>query len=233
MADTAVGDRAPISRPTTSERVAVEVRRRIWTGEYASGRRLHQDELAAALGVSRIPVREALIALAHEGTVRMEPHRGAFVTPVDEASVRDHYELFAHLDGFALTKAIERADTTRRRELAAAMTAAADTADVDELHRLVIGARDRIHELGGSPRFDAVAAGLRGIVPGNFFAEVPGAATVARTRLPEVGVALAAGDATGATAAYRTMLHEQAELVVATLRDRGVLVDGDCGEDDR
>lgn len=226
MADAAVGDAAPISRPTTSEQVAVEVRRRIWTGDYPSGSRVHQDELAAALGVSRIPVREALIALAHEGTVRMEPHRGAFVTPVDEASVRDHYELFAHLDGFALTKTIERADESSRLELAADMAKAADTADVDELHRLVTGARDRIHELGGSPRFDAVAAGLRGLVPGNFFAEVPGAAAIARAWLPRAGAALAAADADGAMSAYRAMLHEHADRVVAVLRDRGVLVDG-------
>lgn len=214
-----------MSRATTSERAASEVRRRIWTGEFASGSRLHQDELAATLGVSRIPVREALITLAHEGTVRMEPHRGAFVTPVDEASVRDHYELFAHLDCFALAKTVERAEEQVRRDLGAEMAHAGTADDVDGLHRIVTRARARIHELGGSPRFDAVAAGLRGLVPGNFFAEVPGAAEIARRWLPQVGTALASGDADGAIHAYREMLHEHADRVVAVLSERSVLVE--------
>jgi DNA-binding GntR family transcriptional regulator len=218
-----MADVAPLVRTTTSDRVADEVRRRIWSGEYVSGSRVHQDELAAALGVSRIPVREALIALAHEGAVRMEPHRGAFVSPLDEPAVRDHFELFAHLDGFALAKAIARTDTTSRRALAEQMASAAHADDLDELHRIVTGARARVHALGGSPRFDAVAAGLRGLVPGNFFAEVPGSADIARDALPRVGAALAAADTDGAVTAYREMLHRHADRVVAVLRERGVL----------
>lgn len=215
----------PLQRMSTSERVAAEVRRRIWSGDYRSGSRLNQDELAAGLGVSRIPVREALIALAHEGAVQMEPHRGAFIAPIDETIVRDHYELFAHLDGFAMAKAIERADPSDRTQLAEEMGRVADTDDVAELHRLVVRNRRRFHALGGSPRFDAVAAGLRGLVPGNFFAEVPGSADAARRWMPTIGSALADGDADGATRAYRAMLQEHADRVVDVLRHRGVLVD--------
>ena len=66
-----MSDVAPIDRSSTSDRVAAEVRRLIWTGELTAGERLNQDELAARFGVSRIPVREALIALAHAGSIHV------------------------------------------------------------------------------------------------------------------------------------------------------------------
>ena len=115
----------PLLRETTSDRVVAEIRRRIWVGELRSGDRLNQDELDLGLGVSRIPIREALIVLAHEGAIRMTPHRGAFVETLDEAAVRDHYELYAHIDGFAMRKMMERVSDSERIELAAAMREAA------------------------------------------------------------------------------------------------------------
>lgn len=223
----------PISRLTTSDRVAAELRRQIWSGDLRSGERLNQDELAAALGVSRIPVREALMALAHQGTVTMTPHRGAFVEPLDEMAVRDHYALFAHLDGFALRRTVDRASADDRRELADAMTAIADIDDLGALHRQVTNSRARFHALGGSPRFAAVARVMNGLVPGNFFVEVEGTAAVARARFPMVAAALRAGDGGGAVAAYEPMLLRQGELVVDTLRSRGLLVERPGEEDFR
>jgi DNA-binding GntR family transcriptional regulator len=218
-----MADVAPIDRPSTSELVAAGVRRRIWAGELASGSRLNQDDLAAAFGVSRIPVREALIALAHEGVVRMEPHRGAFVEPLDGASVRDHYELYALLDGFAIRKLDARVDAATRARLADALRATAAIHDDAELFAHVTATRARIHDLGGSPRFTAVANGLVGLVPGNFFAEVAGTAELARSGLAATGAAIAAGDPDAAAAAYTEMLIAQGELVIELLRARGVL----------
>lgn len=214
---------APIDRPSTSDLVAAEVRRRIWNGVLESGSRLNQDELAVALGVSRIPVREALITLAHEGAVRMEPHRGAFVEPLDEASVRDHYEIYALLDGFAIRKLDARVDAAARAELAATLRATAGIHDHDELFAHVTATRARIHDLGGSPRFTAVANGLVGLVPGNFFAEVAGTADLARSGLARTGDAIAAAAPDDAVAAYAEMLLAQGELVIDVLRTRGVL----------
>lgn len=97
---------APIERPSTSDRVAAEVRRLVWTGELTAGARLNQDDLAQRFGVSRIPVREALIALAHAGVISMTPHRGAFVEPLTAEAVSDLYDLYARIDGFAIAKAV-------------------------------------------------------------------------------------------------------------------------------
>ena len=73
------------------------------------GTRVPQDDIARVLGVSRIPVREALIALEREGWVTIEMHRGAFVNALDEQAARDTYELFGLVYGFAVRRANGRA----------------------------------------------------------------------------------------------------------------------------
>ncbi|MYA75841.1 MAG: GntR family transcriptional regulator [Acidimicrobiaceae bacterium] len=221
-----VNEVVPLERIATSERVAEEVRRLIWTGDLAAGDRLNQDEIAHLFGVSRIPVREALITLAHAGVVTMTLHRGAFVVPLTAEAVRDHYELYALVDGFALGKTVERDGDLDA--LAEDFRSAARSADDEELFTKVIAARRRLHGLGGSPRFDAVAGGLVGLVPGNFFAEVPGTGEVARCRLPLVADALAQRRTDDAVVAYSSMLREQGRLVVRVLAANGALVKDDA-----
>lgn len=213
----------PIERLSTSDRIAEEVRRLVWTGDLAAGARLNQDDLAQRFGVSRIPVREALIALAHAGVISMTPHRGAFVEPLTAEAVTDLYELYARVDGFAVAKAIERGRDLDG--LIADLRSAADAPDSDSLFDRVVSARRRLHTLGGSPRFDAVARGLVGLVPGNFFVEVVGAAGIARRKLSLVADSLEAGLAETATAHYAAMLREQGKLVVDQLRSNDALVE--------
>lgn len=83
---------------TASAAAAEEVRRRILAGTYAAGTQLKQDALAADLGVSRIPVREALVQLEAEGLVRIEPHRGAMVVGIDPAAALELYDIRALIE---------------------------------------------------------------------------------------------------------------------------------------
>ncbi len=80
-------------RLTSGEQAALYIRRLVFDGDLKPGDRVPQDSVAAALGMSRIPVREALIALEREGWVTIETHRGAFVNGFDRQAVRDHYAL--------------------------------------------------------------------------------------------------------------------------------------------
>lgn len=81
----------PAAPPRTSSRRAVydELRRRIITLDLAPGEPLSENELSAALGVSRTPVRESLILLQQEGLVQVFPKVGSFVSRVDPARVSD------------------------------------------------------------------------------------------------------------------------------------------------
>src|SRR3546814_15847359 len=70
---------------TLSERVFDIVREQIVVGELATDMPIRQDALAAELGVSKIPVREALARLEQEGLLISHPHRGYLVRPMSAA----------------------------------------------------------------------------------------------------------------------------------------------------
>src|SRR3954467_10878345 len=113
----------PTSRMSRGEEAARYIRGLIFDGDLKPGTRVPQDDIARGLGVSRIPVREALIALEREGWVTIEMNRGAFVNALDARSVRDNYELFGLIYGFAAERALDRSGDEligRLRELKAA-----------------------------------------------------------------------------------------------------------------
>ena len=72
---------------------ADELRRRILNGDFPEGFQLKQDALAEDFGMSRIPIREALVQLESEGFVRILPHRGAQVSELSTAEIRELFEL--------------------------------------------------------------------------------------------------------------------------------------------
>ena len=76
-------------RRTNRRTVYETLRRRLLTLELPPGTALSENELAAALGVSRTPVRESLILLAEEGLVEIYPQVGSFVSRVDAQRVAD------------------------------------------------------------------------------------------------------------------------------------------------
>lgn len=92
------------------ELIVSAMRRAIVLGELPPGLHLEEPALAAKFGVSRIPVREALVRLEHEGLVRVEPRRGAFIVGLSEDDVHDIYELRLLLERRASRRAAERID---------------------------------------------------------------------------------------------------------------------------
>ena len=74
------------------DQVYTAIRERISSGSLPRGARVHQEDLAEELGVSRTPVREALRRLAAEGLVEMRTNRGARVADVDQIGMRESYE---------------------------------------------------------------------------------------------------------------------------------------------
>lgn len=76
-----VSDQAPLVKTGAAvDRVVGEILSQIASGEIGPGEQLRQEELARALGTSRVPVREALHALAEQGVLAHQKHRGFFVT---------------------------------------------------------------------------------------------------------------------------------------------------------
>jgi len=94
---------------TKLDHVAERLRERIISGEYPRGHKLKQADIAAELGVSITPVREALKALEMEGFVVSEPHRGLSVPGIDPERAREIFELRVVLERMLAYKAGERA----------------------------------------------------------------------------------------------------------------------------
>ena len=77
----------------------------VLTGKLRSGDRVDRNEIAQELGLSRVPIQEAVVQLEHDGILSTRYHRGAFVEPFDEASVLEHHELYGLLCGMASARA--------------------------------------------------------------------------------------------------------------------------------
>jgi DNA-binding GntR family transcriptional regulator len=77
----------------------------VLTGKLRTGDRVDRNEIAVGLGVSRVPIQEALVQLEHDGILSTRYHRGAFVERFDEATVLEHHELEGLLNGIASARA--------------------------------------------------------------------------------------------------------------------------------
>jgi DNA-binding GntR family transcriptional regulator len=95
---------------TFTNHVVDELREAILSGALAEGQQLHQDSLAAALKVSRIPVREAMRQLEAEGLVTFFPHRGAIVSALSLDEIRELFDNRALLECDMLRRAMPKFD---------------------------------------------------------------------------------------------------------------------------
>ena len=108
---------------TLAERVYEDLRNRIVTGQLGTGVPIRQDALAAQLGVSKIPVREALARLEQVGLLVGRTNRGYMVPPRSTADIEDIYSLRLAVEPRAAAFAAARADVTDQLAAQAALEA--------------------------------------------------------------------------------------------------------------
>lgn len=108
-----------LRRNTISAQVHSVLRRDIVVGQLAPRAMLSEQEIAARFGISRTPVREAMIKLAEEGLVEIFPQYGSFVAPIKLLDVFDSQFAREALESAAVEKAIERLDAHWDQELRA------------------------------------------------------------------------------------------------------------------
>ena len=99
-----VQERAPLVRNASAAATEL-IRQAIVDGRLPPGQRLKEEELARELGISRTPVREALLILQAEGLVDAAPNRGAVVRSHAAGDLEDLYQLRALLEGYATRRA--------------------------------------------------------------------------------------------------------------------------------
>jgi DNA-binding GntR family transcriptional regulator len=110
---------------TLSDQLVDVMRQRILTGAAAADEPIRQDALASELGVSKIPLREALTRLEQEGLVRSHANRGYFVRGLDAAEAEEVYSLRLMLEPDTAARAAALADERQREVASAALKALA------------------------------------------------------------------------------------------------------------
>lgn len=99
------------------EKIASMIRASIIDGRIGAGEKLREPVLSKQLGVSRTPLREALLQLDSEGFVEMTPRRGAVVRPLSKQDAAETYEVKGALEALAARLACERMDKDTLRRL--------------------------------------------------------------------------------------------------------------------
>lgn len=153
---------------TRSSRVRDALQREILAGSIKPGERVREEAVAQRLGTSRTPVREALLALAADGLVALEPHRGAVVRAFDATDVVELYELRVVIEPYAASLASRRIDAEALRRLEELCetqeSLAGDAPEVIEAHiRLNEEFHRVILDAAGSPRLTEAMRGVGGI----------------------------------------------------------------------
>lgn len=145
----------PVSRESTASIVARRLRDAIMHGSLAPGSQLGEAQLAAQLGVSRGPLREAMQRLVQEGLVRSEPNRGLFVVELGDDDVRDIYLARSAVERAAVTAILDRPDDGSLDRLRAAhelMKTAARDGDLHSLSDADLNFHQVLVAESGSPR---------------------------------------------------------------------------------
>lgn len=155
----------PITSPTLQNAVYAHLRELIVTGKLAPGTRLKEQRLSELLGVSRSPIREAIVQLARDGLVTTKARNGDFVTWYTPTDVREIYDVRLAIEMMAMRRAVPKltdAQLHRLEEAAAACTQALEAGDIP-----LYGAKDQLFhftlvDLAGNRRLSEIMRQLGG-----------------------------------------------------------------------
>ncbi|KAA1248999.1 GntR family transcriptional regulator [Mycobacterium simiae] len=141
----------------------------ILTGKLRSGDRVDRNEIAQGLGVSRVPIQEALVQLEHDGIVSTRYHRGAFVERFDEATVREHHELDGLLNGIASARAATNPTPRLLRELDGLMRALRTARESRTFFGIAGEYRRAVNDEYAGPRLHASIRASQNLIPRVFW----------------------------------------------------------------
>lgn len=212
----------PLPDQSLADAVADHLREAIQDGTYGPGERLVERTLSAALGVSHIPVREALTRLEEEGLVVRLPRRGARVAQLSDESLDEISSLRVLLEGFVVRRVQERWTPATERDLQRTvdeMVAAVDQGDADALLLLDRRFHERLWRQADHAILLEVVAQMRGRIIRFLRAATQSLAPddlIAHARShQELLDVIAAGDAEVAVDAMRRHIESAADRIEA------------------
>ncbi|BBX13589.1 GntR family transcriptional regulator [Mycobacterium novum] len=213
-------------RSQLSEDVARFVRKRIFNGDYLAGQYVRLDQLAAELGVSVTPVREALFGLRAEGLLDQQPHRGFVVLPVTRRDITDVSDVQAHIGGELAARAAANITDEQLRELDEIQDQLEDAYTADDEERAVRLNHEfhrAINVAADSPKLAQLMYQITRYAPESVFPTVSGWPAESTRHHRAVLAALAKGDEELARAAMAEHLAAGAAPLIDHLVEHGVV----------
>jgi DNA-binding GntR family transcriptional regulator len=195
----------------------------ILTGKLRSGDRVDRNEIAQELGLSRVPIQEAVVQLEHDGILSTQYHRGAYVETFDEAFVREHHKIYGLLSGIASARAAEARDPAHLHQLEALLETMRANVDSRAFQEAAFQFRVLINEEYSGPRLLAVIQGSQSFLPRAFWPAYQDNHRDLLRCLEADFDAISRGDGAAASAANELRADIMAQIMLTELVRRGVL----------
>jgi DNA-binding GntR family transcriptional regulator len=204
----------------------------ILTGKLRSGDRMDRNEIARELGVSRVPIQEAVVQLEHDGILSTRYHRGAYVELFDESVVREHHEIYGLLSGIASARAAEAQNPEHLQALEALLETMRSNVDSRAFQEPAFEFRLLINEAYSGPRLLAVIRGSQSFLPRAFWPAYQDHHHDLLRFLEADFDAIRSGDSAAARAANEGRAGIMAQVMLTELVRRGVLRPAGAPEDE-
>lgn len=207
------------------EKVADHLRDMILAGRLHGGQRINQEQTAVELGVSKLPVREALLLLEAQGLVINHPRRGAFVQELTGADILDHYSAYGLLSGIAAERAATALTETQRRRLQENLKEFENSKSSSKSEELNLEFHQIILRAGRSNLLASLLGGLGRTLPAEIFygKKQRGWMWSALQEHRDILDAIMRRDGTAAAEAMARHLRHGGEYAVDQLRKSGAL----------
>jgi DNA-binding GntR family transcriptional regulator len=215
--------RSASGRGAAAERAGAYLRALLFDGKIRPGDQIDQDEIGAALGLSRQPVRDAVQELAYDGLLVVRPRKGVFVGRFDAKTVRGHYELNGYLEAYAARKVAQARDAATIEQLQALLCAMQQASDPLDIETASTEFYRTLNVASGNPRIGDTLRVLRRFVPGPVYDRYPSLLQIALDGAAALLDAVERGDPDAAAEACTTQWNAAGEVVVADLVTREVI----------
>jgi DNA-binding GntR family transcriptional regulator len=156
-----------MSRITSHEIAYNKIKKSIMFGDYRSGEHLSETGIAKEIGVSRTPVRDALIRLERDGFVTRKPYKGMIVRKFNREEAREAYEVRGALEGLAAYLAAENITDEQKEELETILEHSRIALNSHDFKNLTIynnSFHEKIIEISNNDMLQKLLNNLRGFI---------------------------------------------------------------------
>jgi DNA-binding GntR family transcriptional regulator len=206
-----------------ADQVAEMLRDRILTGKLEPGARVTHEDLAQQLGVSTMPVREALIRLSYEGFIDTSPNRSYRVASMTREDIHDIYWINGVLVGELTARACLRASPElidQLRDIQAEWSSGTHLSPA-ELEALGYKWARLINDAAGSARLDAVFSSYRRFIPEHFYTLLPAWSDASVRNHAAILDAIERHDSESARKAAESGVKHACDMLMEYFDDRG------------